>query len=88
MQKSAEVAGKYTLHELTSENVKQLGQPAARHNMIIRSTCFEHKRIHKGTWICPGMNVVNQINHVVINKRQVSSITDMENRLTDKGRGS
>ena len=65
----ATVAGKNTLHELTRENGKRLGQLAARHNMIIKSTCFKHKRIHKGTWMCPGMNVVNQIDHVVINKR-------------------
>jgi len=34
----ATVAGKYTLHEVTSENGKRLGQVAARHNMIIKST--------------------------------------------------
>jgi exonuclease III len=33
----ATVAGKYTLHEVTSKNGKQLGQLAARHNMIIKS---------------------------------------------------
>jgi hypothetical protein len=65
----ATVAGKYNLHEVTSENGKRLGQFAARHNMIIESTCFEHKRIHKGTWMCPGTEVVNQIDHVVTNKR-------------------
>jgi exonuclease III len=63
------VAGKYTLHEVTDENGKRLGQLAARHNMIIKSTSFEHKQIHKGTWMCPETNVVNQIDHVVINKR-------------------
>jgi len=83
MQKSTEnfiaiVAGTYTLHEVTSENGKRLGQFAARHNMIIKSTSFEHKWIHKGTWICPGTKVVNQIDHVVINKRHVSSITDVK----------
>ena len=74
----ATVAGKYTLHEETSENGKRLGQLAARYNMIIKSTCFEHKRIHKGTWICPGTNVVNQIDHVVINKRHASIIIDVK----------
>ena len=73
----ATVAGKYTLHEVTSENGKRLGQLAARHNMIIKSTCFKHKVIHKGTWMCPGTDVVNQIGHVVINKRHASSITDV-----------
>ena len=45
----ATAAGKYTLREVTSENGKRLGQLAARHNTINKSTCFEHKRIHKGT---------------------------------------
>jgi hypothetical protein len=74
----ATVAVKYTLHEVTRENGKRLGQLAARHNSIIKSTCFENKRIHKGTWMCPGTNVVNQIDHVVINKRHSSSIMDIK----------
>jgi endonuclease/exonuclease/phosphatase family metal-dependent hydrolase len=71
------VAGKYTLHEVTSENGKRLGQLAAGNNMIIKSTCFEHKAIHKGTWMCLGTDVVNQIDHVIIKKRHASSITDV-----------
>ena len=74
----ATVAGKYTLREVTSENGKRLGQLAARHNMIIKSNCFEHKRIHEGTWMCPGTSVVNQTDHVVINKRHTSSLTDVK----------
>jgi len=73
----ATVAGKYTVHEVTSENGKRLPQLAARNNMIIKSTCFEHKAIHKGTWMCPGTDVVNEIDHVIINKRHASSITDV-----------
>jgi hypothetical protein len=73
----AAVAGKYTLHEVTSENGKQLGQLAARHHTTIKSTCFEHKQIHKGTWMSPGTDVVNHIDHVVINKRHALSVTDV-----------
>jgi len=46
--------------------------------MIIKSTSFEHKRIHKETRI--GNNVINQIVHVVINKRHASNITDVKSR--------
>jgi hypothetical protein len=70
------LAGKYTLHEVKSENGKRLGQLAARPNMVSKSTCIEHKRMHKGAWVSPSSDVVNQINHVVINKRHASSVTD------------
>jgi len=73
----ATVAGKYTLHEVTSENRKRLGQLAARNNMIIKSTCFKHKVIHKGIWMCPKTDVVNEIDHVITNKGHASSITDV-----------
>jgi len=62
---------------VTNENGKQLGQLAARNNMIIKSTCFEHKGIHKETWMCPRTDMVNQIDLVIINKRHTSSITDV-----------
>ena len=74
----ATVAGKYTLHEATSENGKRMGKLPVRHNMIIKNACFEHKRIPKGTWMCSGTDVVFQIDHVVINKRHASSITDVK----------
>jgi hypothetical protein len=76
----ATVAWKYTLHEVTSENGKRSEQLAARNNIIIKSTCFEHKVIHKGTWMCPRTDVVNQIDHVIIDKRHASSIMGMQSR--------
>jgi hypothetical protein len=59
------VAGNFTFHEETNENGKHLGQFAVMKNMIIKSTCFKHKIIHKGTWEVPGGGV-NQISHVLI----------------------
>jgi hypothetical protein len=53
-----------------------LGQFATRQRMKIKDTCFPHTRIHMGTW-SPDNNIVNHICHVLIEKRQASSIVDI-----------
>jgi endonuclease/exonuclease/phosphatase family metal-dependent hydrolase len=45
----ARIAGKYTIHNETSVNGNLLTQFAQMNNLIITSTCFNHKVIHKGT---------------------------------------
>jgi protein required for attachment to host cells len=45
--------------------------------MIIKSTYFEHERINKGTWLCPGTDVVNQIDHAIY-KKHTSSVIDVK----------
>ena len=47
------------------------------HNLEISSTEFQHRRIHKGTCKAPGEDICNQIDHVLINKRRASMITDV-----------
>ena len=70
-------AGRYTLHDITSENGEKLVQLAIAHNLEISSTKFQHTRIHKGTWKAPGQDICNQIDHVLINKRRAAKITDV-----------
>ena len=72
-----QVAGKYTLHDETNENGKLLSHFATAQNLIIQSTCFSHKRIHKGTWKAPGSNIVNQIDHILVSRRHRSSVIDV-----------
>ena len=43
------VAGRYTLHDITSENGEKLVQFAVAHILEISSTKFQHRRIRKGT---------------------------------------
>jgi len=71
------VAGRHTLHDITSENGEKLVQLAIAHNLEISSTKFQHRRIHRGTWKVPGQNICNQIDHILVNKRRASMITDV-----------
>jgi hypothetical protein len=48
------VAGKYTIHNETSANGNLLAQFATRNRLFIKSTSFQHKNIHMGTWKVPG----------------------------------
>ena len=45
--------------------------------MIVSGTRFPHKDIHKATWISPDQKTRNQIDHVVIDGRHVSSVMDV-----------
>jgi endonuclease/exonuclease/phosphatase family metal-dependent hydrolase len=65
------------LHDITSDNGEKSVQLATAHNLEIRSTKFQHRRIHKGTWKAPEHDISNQIDHVLINKRRASTITDV-----------
>jgi len=71
------VADRHTLHNITSENWEKLVQLATAHNLEISNTKFQHRIIHKGTWKAPGQDICNQIEHVLINKRGASVITDV-----------
>ena len=71
------VSARHTLHDITSENGEKLVQFAIAHNLERSSTGFQHRRIHKGTWKAPRQDICNQMDHVLINKRRASLITDV-----------
>ena len=41
------------------------------------STKFNHKKIHKGTWVAPDGNICNQIDRVLVNQNKSSMIQDV-----------
>jgi len=71
------ITGKHTLHEETNRNGELLCDFAAANNMIVMSTQFQHKQIHKGTWRSPDHNIINQIDHVLVSQNEKKAIEDV-----------
>lgn len=71
--------GRFSKHDISSENGRRLIDSAVGKNMIVDSTGtrFPHKEIHKETWTNPDGNTHNQIDHILIDKRHASSIIDV-----------
>ena len=69
--------GMHSLHETSNENGSNLIDFAVSNNMVISSTYFPHKNIHKATWRSPDGKTVNQIDHVLIDGRHRSNILDV-----------
>jgi hypothetical protein len=71
------VSGKHTLHELSNTNGEMLLEFAIGNNLTVMSTQFQHKRIHKGTWLVPDQMTLNQIDHILINSKKKDLIEDV-----------
>jgi hypothetical protein len=50
---------------------------ATSKNLIVKSTTFPHRDIHKHNWTSPDGVTHNQIDHVLIDKRRHSNILDV-----------
>ncbi|KAK9753778.1 hypothetical protein QE152_g1762 [Popillia japonica] len=50
---------------------------AKEKGMVIKSTYFERKDIHKGTWRSPDGSYTNQIDHVLVEKYKEKFITNV-----------
>ncbi|XP_054289682.1 uncharacterized protein LOC129004977 [Macrosteles quadrilineatus] len=70
-------AGMESLHNVSNDNGIRLLSLACATNLYISSTSFQHKNIHKETWISPDGRTKNQIDHVLIDKRHKTHITDV-----------
>jgi hypothetical protein len=51
---------------------------ASARNMVIGSTMFEHRDIHKMTWRSPDGNTFNEIDHLLIDARHQSNLMDIK----------
>jgi hypothetical protein len=66
-----------SLHEISNDNGVRVVNFAISKNLVVKSTMFPHRSIHKYTWTSPDGQTHNQIDHVLINRRRHSSILDV-----------
>lgn len=69
--------GKESLHDTSNDNGNKLINFAISRELVISSTYFPRKNIHKHTWSAPDGRTKTQIDHVIIDKRHQSSITNV-----------
>jgi hypothetical protein len=69
--------GKESLHEISNDKEVRVVNFATSENLVVRSTMFPHRKFHKYTWTSPEGNTHNQIDHILIDRRQHSSILDV-----------
>jgi endonuclease/exonuclease/phosphatase family metal-dependent hydrolase len=69
--------GKERLHEISNDNGVRIVNFATSKNLVVKTTMFPHRKIHKYTWTSPEGSTHNQIDHILIDSRQHSSILDV-----------
>jgi len=69
--------GQESLHQDSDDNgVRQVNFATSKY-LVVKSTIFPHRNIHKYTWTSPDGKTHNQIDHVLIDRRWHSSILDV-----------
>ena len=71
------VIGPDSLHTVSNDNGQRCINFAASRGMVVRSTFFPRKNIHKATWKSPNQVTENQIDHVLIDGKFFSDITNV-----------
>jgi hypothetical protein len=69
--------GNERLHEISNDNGVGVVNFATFKNLIVKSTMFPHRNIHKFTWTSPDEKTYNQSDHILISRRRHSCILDV-----------
>jgi hypothetical protein len=69
--------GNESSHEISIDNGVRVVNFAASKNLVVKSTMFPHRSVHKYTWTSPDGQTNNQVDHVLTDRRQHSSILDV-----------
>ena len=71
------IIGQESLHQDSNDNGVRLVNFATSKNLVVKSTMFPHRNIHKYTWTSPDGKTHNQIDNVLIERRWCSSVLDV-----------
>jgi hypothetical protein len=66
-----------SLNEISNDNGVRVVNFATSKNLIVKSTPFPHRNIHKFTWTSPDGKTHNKIDHTLIDRRWHSSVPDV-----------
>ena len=69
--------GQQSLHQDSNDNGVRLVNFATSKNLVVKSTMFPHRNIHKHTWTSPDGKTHNHIDHILIDRRWQSSVLDV-----------
>jgi exonuclease III len=71
------VAGMHSLHDFSNDNGCRVANFAMANGMVVKSTQFQRKDIHKETWSSNDGRTRSQIDHVLIDRRFSSNIINV-----------
>jgi hypothetical protein len=74
--------GNESLHEISEDNGARLVSFATFKILIVKSTMFSHRNIHKYTWTSPGGKTHNQIYHILIDRLRHATVPDARSFMT------
>ena len=80
--------GRYSLHADSNDNGCRLATFAAEHGLVIGGTLFDHRDVHKATWVSPDLKPRNQINHILISGKFRRSLRDVRAQRSDQCKGN
>ena len=69
--------GNESLHQDSNDNGVRIVKFGTSKNLVVKSTVFPHRNIHKYTCTSPDGQTHNQNDHILIDRRRHSSIIDV-----------
>jgi len=70
------IIGRHSMHFNSNDNGQSLAYFTAAKTMVVTSTCFPDKEIHRHTWRSPDGKTNNKIDHTLIDKRNANGMLD------------